>query len=89
MAKHKNYKTFASTIPFLTLKLYRWDSHDVENTASNVRRLGKPRSREPSQPPSHMNTLKILQRIKRKGEISDNATPWTNLVFRAYYLQGV
>ena len=48
MTKHKNYN-FCVYHSFLTLKLYRWDSYDVENTASNVRRLEKPRSREPSQ----------------------------------------
>ena len=49
MTKHKNYN-FCVYHSFLTLKLYRWYSYDVENTASNVRRLEKPRSREPSQP---------------------------------------
>ena len=50
MTKHENYNFYVYHSFFLTLKLYRWDSYDVENTASNVRRLEKPRSREPSQP---------------------------------------
>ena len=73
MTKQKNYN-FCVYHSFLTLKRVKRvkiGSYHVENTASNVRRLEKPRSREPSQPAlsyEHIeNSTKDLEERRNLG----------------------